>query len=298
VPELLLERERDLEVLEAELRTTMHERRGRLVLVGGEAGIGKSALTEAFCARVGSHSGPLTGMRILRGACDALETPRAAGPILDIAAQTQGELAVVAEAGATPAQLIAPLLRELRHPTVMVLEDLHWADGSTLDTLRLLARRLPDVPALVLATYRDQLVRTHPLQMVLGELPPGSTRRISPQPLSAAAVARLGGLPPDRAQRIHTATAGNPFFVTELIAAGGNELPVGVRDAVLARVARLSPDARQLLEAVAISPQHTESWLLTQLAGEQLGALEECVRRERNAAPALRRGGVPPRAGP
>jgi DNA-binding CsgD family transcriptional regulator len=267
----LLEREQDLAVLEDELRAVERARRGRIVLITGEPGIGKSALVEEFCRRVAGAA------RVLRGACDALETPRAAGPILDVAAQTGGELAKLANEGAPAVALISPLLRELRRPTVVVLEDLHWADGSTLDTVRLLARRLTDVPALIVATYRDQLERSHPLLVTIGELPPGSARRISPRPLSATAVGELGELGVEQAERIHVVTGGNPFFVTELLAGAGDTLPAAVRDAVLARVARLSPHARRLLDAVAISPQQTELWLLAELAGADLAHLEECV---------------------
>jgi DNA-binding CsgD family transcriptional regulator/tetratricopeptide (TPR) repeat protein len=277
----LLERERELELLEAELRAVVDERRGRLVLIGGEAGIGKSALVSAFLGRVelgrSAHGNRAGAVRILRGACDALETPRAAGPILDIAAQTRGELAVLTETGAPPAALAVALARELRRPAVVVIEDLHWADGSTLDTIRLLARRLAELPALIIATYRDELARSHPVRLMLGELPAAATRRMLPRALSADAVAELGALTEVEAQDIHRVTGGNPFFVTELLAGGDRSLPAGVRDAVLARAARLSPAARRVLEAVSITPQPTELWLLQALAGDDLAALEECV---------------------
>jgi DNA-binding CsgD family transcriptional regulator len=90
-------------------------------------------------------------------------------------------------------------------------------------------------------------------------------------------VAELGELSAAQAERIHKVTAGNPFFVSELLAGDGEALPAAVRDAVLARVARMSPDARRLLDAVAISPQQTELWLLAELAGADLASLEECV---------------------
>jgi DNA-binding CsgD family transcriptional regulator/tetratricopeptide (TPR) repeat protein len=277
----LLERERELELLDTELRAVLDGRRGRLVLIGGEAGIGKSALVSAFCERVGAgrpaRANRAAAVRILRGACDALETPRAAGPILDIAAQTRGELATLTEAGAPPAALSSALARELRRPAVVVIEDLHWADGSTLDTIRLLARRLAELPALIIATYRDELARSHPVRVMLGELPPDATRRLLPRALSSEAVAQLGALTEAEAQDIHRVTGGNPFFVTELIAGGDHTLPAGVRDAVLARAARLGAAARRLLEAVSVTPQQTEVWLLQALAGDDLAALEECV---------------------
>jgi hypothetical protein len=76
---------------------------------------------------------------------------------------------------------------------------------------------------------------------------------------------------------LHRVTAGNPFFVTEVLASGSDAIPATVRDAVLARAARLSTDARALLGAIAIAPPQVELWLLDALAGEHVSALEECL---------------------
>lgn len=269
--ERLLEREPMLAMLAAELGAVTRTGRGRLVLIGGEAGIGKTAVVEAFC-------NGQAGVRVLRGACDALVTPRPAGPVLDLAEQTGGELGELAASGARPAALAAALVRELaQRPTVVVLEDLHWADGGTLDLLRLLTRRLDEVPALILATYRDDLERAHPLRITLGELRGSPIARIAPEPLSPAAVEALAlesGVDPDG---IHRITGGNPFFVTELVAADAGRLPTSVRDAVLARVARLGAEAAALLETVAIVPPEIELWLLDELAGGSIEHLDRCV---------------------
>jgi hypothetical protein len=94
-------------------------------------------------------------------------------------------------------------VRELRprSPSVLVLEDLHWADEATLDVFRLLGQEIETIPGLVLATYRDdQLDRVHPLRVVLGELPRAGVRRLSFAPLSVGAVASLAcryGIDPD-----------------------------------------------------------------------------------------------------
>ena len=141
--------------------------RGRLALVSGEAGVGKTALARHFC------DGCRDEARVLWGACDALHTPRPLGPLLDVAATTGGRLQDVVEAGDKPHAVFAALAEELaaRRPTIAVLEDLHWADEATLDVLRLLARGVETVPALVIASYRDdELDPVHPLRIVLGEL--------------------------------------------------------------------------------------------------------------------------------
>jgi DNA-binding CsgD family transcriptional regulator len=269
----LLERAEALASLSRALRAVADEGRGRLVLVAGEAGIGKTALVRAFCDEV-------EGVRVLWGACDALLTPRPLGPLVDIAEQTGGELAVALEHRAGAGELVVALARGLRGgaPSVVVLEDLHWADEATLDVLRLVGRRIEALRALVLVTYRDdELDRAHPLRVVLGELPRAGVRRLSLAALSAAAVAELAGPHGVDSADLHARTAGNPFFVTEALAAGSASVPDSVRDAVLARAARLDVRARALLDAVAIVPSHVELWLLEALAGDELVSLERCL---------------------
>jgi tetratricopeptide (TPR) repeat protein len=216
---------------------------------------------------------------VLWGACDALHTPRPLGPFLDVADQAGGELAAVAEQGTSAGELIAAFARELRRrPAIVVLEDLHWAEEATLDVLRLLARRIEALPALVVATYRDELGRDHALRVVLGEVATArGIARVAPTPLSAEAVAALAGDAQVDAAELHRRTGGNPFFVSEVLATGGADVPDTVRDAVLARAARLPRAARELVEAVAIVPQRTELWLLEALTGGELAALETCL---------------------
>ena len=163
----LLERSRELSTLDELLGLVVSSSHGRLVLVAGEAGVGKTTLLR----RLGEEH--RDGPRFLWGACEPLFTPRPLGPLLDVAELTGGEFAEVVARGAKPHDVVGALVRELgsRAPTVLVLEDLHWADEATLDVLRLLARRIATVPALVLASYRDdELDRRHPLRIVLGEL--------------------------------------------------------------------------------------------------------------------------------
>jgi DNA-binding CsgD family transcriptional regulator len=274
----LLEREAPLEVLTEGLAA--HQ--GRIVLVGGEAGVGKTALVRAFAAR--------TPARDLWGACDPLFTPRPLGPIADVADQAGGELAALVAEGARPSALAKALLGELRTtaPTVLILEDLHWADEGTLDVLRLLARRIEAVRALAIGTFReDELAADHPLRIVLGELAgsPGA-RRLRLAPLSRAAVGRLAAPHGVDADRLHRLTGGNAFYVTEILHAGGDDMPATVRDAVLGRAARLSPEARELLDRVAVVPGGAPP---AALAG---AALEECLTtgmlREQGATVAFR----------
>ncbi len=269
----LLERGGEFAVLEECLRAVRCSSRGCLVLVSGEAGIGKTALLRRFCEEPGRSA------RVLWGACDSLFTPRALGPLFDIAQVTGGELARSLESGARPSDVATVLMREAsgRSPPIVVFEDVHWADEATLDVLGLLGRRIESFPAMLVATYREELDRAHPLRVVLGELPSGGVRRLKLLPLSSSAVATLAEREGADAEQLYRQTAGNPFFVTEVLAVGGGEMPQSVRDAVLARAARLSSAARTLLDAVAIAPPQCELWLLEALAGAALERLEECL---------------------
>jgi predicted ATPase len=137
----LLERSAQLDALDGHRVAVGEQGRGRLVLIAGEAGIGKTALVRAFCARAAQG-------RVLWGACDALFTPRPLGPFVDIADEVGGELGAAVAEGAAAGALVGALTRSLRTrpPDIVVLEDLHWADEATLDVLRLLARRIEGSP--------------------------------------------------------------------------------------------------------------------------------------------------------
>ena len=259
------------------LRAVLASSQGRVVLLAGEAGVGKTALARAVCAEhQGSH-------RVLRGSCDALFTPRPLGPFLDVAREAGGELERMVSHGARPHDVAMVLLAELRGaPALLVLEDLHRADEASLDVLSLLAGRLEDVPVLVVATYRDdELGPAHPLRIVVGELATkDAVTRMRLEPLSAAGVEQLAGsrgADVDDIGDLHRRTGGNPFFVTEVLAAGSDEVPATVRDAVLARAARLSPQARAALDAAAVVPLGCEDWLLQALADPAPHQLDECL---------------------
>jgi DNA-binding CsgD family transcriptional regulator/tetratricopeptide (TPR) repeat protein len=269
----LLERDSQLQALREGLDEA-EQGRGRLVLVAAEAGGGKTALAQGFVSELPRET------RVLRGACDPLFAPRPLGPFADVAASAGGELGMLVAGGARPHEVIGPLLENLRRkPTVLVLEDLHWADESTLDLLRLLARRVEILPVLVLATYRDdELGPAHPLRIVLGDLESTTEAlRLRLPPLSADAVRELAEPHGVDAVDLYAKTGGNPFFVTEALAGGGEAVPPTVRDAVLARAARLPTRPRALLEAVAVATPQAELWLLDRLAGDSVDELEACL---------------------
>jgi DNA-binding CsgD family transcriptional regulator len=248
---------------------------GRVALVSGEAGIGKTALVEGFLAGHGA------GVRTLRGQCDALFTPQPLAPLHDIAHQARGELLALVRSAESRLAIFGALLHELEageRPTVLLFEDVHWADAATLDLLKYLGRRIRPLSTLVLLTYRDdELDETHPLWSVLGNLPTDVIRRVPLEPLSEAAVARLAGGMNRSVERLHAQTGGNPFYVTELLASPPDSIPRTVRDATLARVARLSREAREVLERCSVVPGRVERWLLEESFLSASTSIAECV---------------------
>ncbi len=269
----LLEREAVLDGLR-EAFAAARAGRGAVVVVGGEAGAGKTAVVRSFCNEMRGAA------EVLWGECDALHTPRPLGPLVDLARATGGELLELVEGGAKPYTVASALLEELTAagPAVVVLEDVHWADEATLDALRVVGRRIESVPAMLVATYRDdELGRSHPLRAVLGELPTRVVHRLAVRRLSPAAVASLAEASDVDPEELYARTGGNPFFVTEVLAAGVADVPDTIRDAVLARIARLDERARALLDAIAIFPRQAEVWLLEAIDTPTSDELEACL---------------------
>jgi DNA-binding CsgD family transcriptional regulator/tetratricopeptide (TPR) repeat protein len=251
----LLERESSLAALAGYAREARRGE-GRLVLVAGEAGAGKSALVEQF-------QRDLPDARWSWGACDGLFTPRPLGPLFDLADQLGGELNDLCRAGAAREELFRALLRQVSEPgtlSVLVVEDVHWADEATVDLLRFLGRRLRDASVLLIATYRgEDLAADDPLEAALGEIArQRSTRRMDLAPLSADAVRTLAGGTGLDAAELFRLTSGNPFYVTEVVQAGLGVIPSSARDAVLARAARLGGGSREVLDVAALTGARVE----------------------------------------
>lgn len=270
----LLERASFLRELDIALKEAVVGQ-GCLALVSGEAGIGKTSLIEHFTR---SHR---NAVRVLWGTCDSLFTPRPLGPLHDIAMQLEGELPSLLNSNADRQAIFSACLLELQNlPTIVVFEDVHWADESTLDLIKFLGRRIQRTPSLIILTYRDdELSAGHPLRLVLGDLPRAGTNRLQLLPLSESSVLALAiaADQPERAHKLFDTTSGNPFFVTEALASKGAGMPSTVRDAVLARAARLSPPARAVVEAAAVIGLRIEPWLLSHIVGAETANVEECI---------------------
>jgi len=270
---VLVEREGFLASLERLLSEAL-DGSGRLVFLGGEAGVGKTALAAALAEAA-------DGTAIRRGSCDNITTAEALGPILD----ALPELAAAAglEAGMTRFRLFQQVRGMLsKTPMLLLLEDVHWADEATLDILRFLGRRLAEMRLMIVATFRsEEADGDHPLTIVMGELAarPGVVRMELPS-LSLRGVQRLldDAGSTLNTEEVYRRTGGNPFYVTEVLAADSGHVPVTVRDAVLARVSRLSPEARDVAGTASVLGR-AELDLLTRVAGQPLIAVDECLSR-------------------
>ncbi len=268
----LLERESALTVLDG-LLADAASGAGHMLVVAGEAGVGKTALLRAFCARVGQTA-------VWWGSCDPRYEAVPLDPLYDILRTGGAELAHLGP-DRPRTELFSGLLHVLAsrsRPVVVVTEDLQWADEATLELLVYLGRRIVDTRCLLVGTYRDdELGVDHPLRTVLGRLAGvAGVGRLRLSPLSERATAALAVGHPLGAAEIHRITGGNPFLVTELLAAPPGTIPETVRDAVLARVSRLGPAARAALQVIALLPDGAPLSLVTGVTGGPVAAVDEC----------------------
>jgi DNA-binding CsgD family transcriptional regulator len=268
---------------------------GSLVLISGEAGIGKTAIAEAICRDAAEH-----GALVLVGHCYGLTETPPYGPWVDLftryhpsdampplpaAFVVHGTVGAVTNQAALVQQVqdfftaLAPL-----RPVMVLLDDLHWADPASLDLLRFLARSLADQPVLLIATYRtDELTRRHPLYQLLPVLVRESgAERLHLRALDRAAIRTLLAtrypLPEAEVERLttylHARTEGNALFVGELLRTlveegvlrhvdGGWQLgelagvavPLLLRQVIDGRLGRIDEEAQRLLAVAAVIGQ-------------------------------------------
>lgn len=265
----LLERDRELDALRSAARDAAASH-GRVVLIHGEAGIGKSSLVNAL------RADPPDGVRVLLGSCDAMSTPRPLGPLRDLTSAVGPRLGQALRAGDRE-EVFDALREELsgRPATVLIVEDVHWADEATLDAVRFMARRIDDLPAVLVLTYRDELDRDHPLNRLLGDLGHGDrVDRIAPKRLSPAAVGELTAGTGIDVGRVVALTEGNPYFVSEIVASADEvRVPPTVVDAVTGRLRRLDAATQEHVEQLAVVPSAVDTELLARLVPGGAGAV-------------------------
>ncbi|GAA0957208.1 AAA family ATPase [Virgisporangium aurantiacum] len=261
----ILERDDELAAL-AEASRDAAQGAGCVLLVCGEAGIGKSSLVEAVRGVLPAET------RLLVGYCDDLATPRVLGPLRDLIGAVGPALTAALRRG-DRGEVLEALREEFgwaNQPTVLVVEDVHWADEATLDVLRYLVRRAARLPLVLVLTYRDDELRPdHPLRHLLGLASRSSRiRRLRLARLTVSAVRRLSAATGADADEVFAVTAGNPYFVAEILAAGDvTAVPTTIADAVQAKLAQLDPATTDALEHLAVVPSTVRRWLVEALVG-------------------------------
>ncbi len=269
-----------MELLEREvylnkLSNSFHEllkKNSSVVVISGEAGIGKTSLVEKFVQEVKDQ------VNILWGTCDALFTPRPLGPLYDIAAQLKNGLLNLLDSQTARSTIFAKfytILKESSLPNILIIEDVHWADESTLDLIKYLGRRVDKINSLFIITYRDDEIGSeHPLRLVLGDIPAKDLIKIKLPALTEATVEKLADK--HGVKNLYQATSGNPFLVTELLNHKEVGVPSTIKDSILTRVSRLSEHARDFVELVSIVPTKAEKWLVNEIIPLDPKLLDEC----------------------
>lgn len=271
----LLDREKELSELSA-LLERVKRGEGAVAALLGEAGIGKSSLARAFLDGAGPE------VRTLKGFCDDLGIAEPLGVLRDLARETGVDLPenlVGSNDRLRAFSLVFENVIGPPTPTVILVEDIHWADDATVDFLRYLTRRIPGTQTMIVLTARtDEAKGRTNVRRIMGDAVSEVARRLYLKPLSEATVTRLAikaGRDPDA---LNEATAGNAFFVTELLKGEDGDASPTVFEAVLARADRLNNETRNVLETVAVFPRRANIALLGELLDSGMAsALDRCV---------------------
>jgi DNA-binding CsgD family transcriptional regulator len=286
--------------------------RAMTVLVGGEAGVGKSRLVEEFC-----DTARLAGAIVATGVCTPAGGRLPYAPVMGIlrdlsrqVATDHGVLATLRASGtADPGNLYAQLAPgggefartvffesmlntiagvSAQTPLLLVVEDLQWADSSSTELVDYLTRNLGDSRVMVIGTYRvEEFGREHPLTAWLGEF--GRHNRVLRLPLAglsrveiAALIAERTGSQADPAvlDSIFNRSQGNPFYTEELIAAGDpSSLPAALHNVIMSRVDRLGDSAREVLDVIAVAGAFVDHALVERIASFEANELSLAITR-------------------
>ncbi len=258
----LIERNGFLELLQSEFERSIHKE-GHCVFLGGEAGIGKTSLVRQFCREKEKE------VKILYGTCDALFTPRPLAPFYDVALQMQNGLIQNSGDISDRTALFSHFLHELsnqKEPSVIVFEDIHWADEATLDFIKFFARRITRIRCLFILTYRnDEMNTLNPLRNIFGQVPADSFTRLSLTPLSKEAVGRMAEEKGWSGEDVYSISGGNPFYVHEILASYSTGIPENIKDSVLTVYQRQDEKVKRVWEILAVMPTGLELRYLEKL---------------------------------
>jgi DNA-binding CsgD family transcriptional regulator len=270
----LIERDGFLATLQAKFENVA-EGEGHTILVSGEAGIGKTSLIRAFCKKRKNDC------NIYLGTCDALFTPRPLAPLYDIALQIRDDLWQNSVDMADRAGLFTRFFHELsiqKKPSLIVFEDIHWADEATLDFIKFLARRIIQLQCLFILTYRDDEIHSHhPLRNVLGQLNPDTFTRLQLVPLSRHAVEKMADERGYKGEDVFGISGGNPFYVSEILSSYSVGVPDNIKDSIISAYNRQEERTKQVWELLSVIPVSFEVKYLEKFEPLYAAALERCL---------------------
>ncbi|HEV8286161.1 MAG TPA: AAA family ATPase [Chitinophagaceae bacterium] len=270
----LIEREKFLTFLQTKFQSVA-KGEGHCVFVSGEAGIGKTSLVRAFCNEVKKDC------KIYQGTCDALFTPRPLAPVYDIIWQIQSDILRNSVEVTDRAVLFSSLLHELEdqmQTTLVVIEDIHWADEATLDFIKFIARRITHLRCFLIITFRDSEIHSHhPLRNVLGQLPPDSFTRLQLTPLSKQAVEKMAFERGYKGEDVYSISGGNPFYVNEILASYSLGVPDNIKDSILSVYNVLDEKTKQVWQIISVLPTGFEIEYLEKIEPLYPAAIQNCL---------------------
>ena len=270
----LIERDTFLSLMHAKFENVT-ESEGHCILVSGEAGIGKTSLVKTFCKKVKKEC------NVYQGTCDALFTPRPLGPVLDIIWQMHGAGWENSVNISDRSALFARFYYELENQeetTIIIIEDIHWADEATLDFIKFFARRITRLHCLFILTYRDDEIHTHhPLRTVLGQLPPDSFTRLRLVPLSREAVDKMAIERGYNGENVYSISGGNPFYVNEILASYSPGIPENIKDSILSIYNRKDEKTKKVWQILSVLPTGFEIRYLEKMEPSYATAIQHCL---------------------
>jgi DNA-binding CsgD family transcriptional regulator/nucleoside-triphosphatase THEP1 len=270
----LIERAAFLDILQSRFETVAAGE-GHCVFVSGESGIGKTSLVKTFCKELKEEC------TIYQGTCDALFSPRPLAPLYDILVQMRNELPAYSGNIEDRTSFFTRIFQELhtqRGVTLLIFEDIHWADEATLDFIKFLSRRITQLRCLFILTYRDNEIHSrHPLRSVLGQLQPDTITRIQLPPLSKQAVEKLSREKGLKGDEVYTITGGNPFYVNEILAGYSLGIPDNIKDSILSVYHRLDEKTKHIWEVISVLPGAFEVNYLEKLEPTFIAAIENSL---------------------